>query len=162
LLRLRAVAGVFPGAKDGDRSARKIRGSVWPAQCSLCLERRLGGLQSPKKFLERKKNSGSLGSKNASQIGGGSEVVFPSLTPRLQLAGGGGMEACCPVPVHCPVGFCPSVFTTLLPVSLLEQYRCGSFVRGAQIAEELANREYGGHQDLRDSCRQSVIPYVHG
>jgi hypothetical protein len=55
-----------------------------------------------------------------------------------------------------------SGFTTLPPVSLLDQYRCGSFVRGAQIAEELAIREYGGHQDLRGLVRRSVIPYVHG
>jgi hypothetical protein len=57
---------------------------------------------------------------------------------------------------------CRSGFTTLPPVSLLEQYRCGSFVGGAQIVEELANREYGGHEDLCGSARQSVIPYVHG
>jgi hypothetical protein len=31
-------------------------------------------------------------------------------------------------------GGCRSGFTTLPPVSLLEQYRCGSFVGGAQIA----------------------------
>jgi hypothetical protein len=47
-------------------------------------------------------------------------------------------------------------------VPLLEQYRCGSFVGGAQIAEELAKREYGGHEDLRGLGRRSVIPYVHG
>jgi hypothetical protein len=56
---------------------------------------------------------------------------------------------------------CRSGFTTLPPVPLLEQYRCGSFVGGAQIAEELAIREYGGHKDLRGSGRRSVIPYVH-
>jgi hypothetical protein len=57
---------------------------------------------------------------------------------------------------------CRSGFKTLPSVPLLEQYRCGSFVGGAQIAVELANREYGGHQDLRGSGRRSVIPYVHG
>jgi hypothetical protein len=55
-----------------------------------------------------------------------------------------------------------SGFMTLPSVPLLEQYCCGSFVGGAQIAVELANREYGGHQDLRGSGRWSVIPYVHG
>jgi hypothetical protein len=53
-------------------------------------------------------------------------------------------------------------FTTLPPVPLLEQYRCGSFIGGAQIAVELAIREHSGHQDLRGSGRRSVIPYVHG
>jgi hypothetical protein len=57
---------------------------------------------------------------------------------------------------------CRIGFMTLPPVSLLEQYRCDSFVGGAQIADELAIREYGGHQDLRGSGRRSVIPYVHG
>jgi hypothetical protein len=47
-------------------------------------------------------------------------------------------------------------------VVLRHFHRCGSFVGGAQIAEELAIREYGGHQDLRGSGRRSVIPYVHG
>jgi hypothetical protein len=61
-----------------------------------------------------------------------------------------------------PAPDCRSGFTTLPPVPLLEQYRCGSFVGGAQITEELAIREYSGHEDLRGSGRWSVIPYVHG
>jgi hypothetical protein len=38
-----------------------------------------------------------------------------------------------------------------------EQYRCGSFVGRAQIAVELANRGYGGYQDLRGSGERSCI-----
>jgi hypothetical protein len=44
-------------------------------------------------------------------------------------------------------------FMTFSPVLLLEQYRCGSFVGGAQIVKELTNREYGGHEDLHGSDR---------
>jgi hypothetical protein len=36
-----------------------------------------------------------------------------------------------------PRGVCQSGFTTLPPVPLLEQHRCGSFVRGAQIARRV-------------------------
>jgi hypothetical protein len=51
---------------------------------------------------------------------------------------------------------------TLSPILLLEQYRCDSFIGGAQIVVELAIRKYDGHEDLRGSGRRGVIPYVHG
>jgi hypothetical protein len=35
-------------------------------------------------------------------------------------------------------------------------------LEGALVSWLLAMREYGGHEDLRGSGRQSVIPYVHG
>jgi hypothetical protein len=34
-------------------------------------------------------------------------------------------------------------------------------LEGLRSHEELAIREYGGHEDLRGSGRRSVIPYVH-
>jgi hypothetical protein len=35
-------------------------------------------------------------------------------------------------------------------------------LEGHRSLEELAIREYGGHEDLRGLGRRSVIPYVHG
>jgi hypothetical protein len=46
------------------------------------------------------------------------------------------------------------------------RYRSSTVVvlllEGLRSHEELAIREYGGHEDLRGSGRRSVIPYVHG
>jgi hypothetical protein len=33
---------------------------------------------------------------------------------------------------------------------------------GVVVSWSLAMDEHGGHEDLRGSCRRSVIPYVHG
>jgi hypothetical protein len=35
-------------------------------------------------------------------------------------------------------------------------------LEGALISWSLAMDEHSGHEDLRDSSRRSVIPYVHG
>jgi hypothetical protein len=35
-------------------------------------------------------------------------------------------------------------------------------LEGALVSWSLAMDECGGHEDLRDSGRRSVIPYVHG
>jgi hypothetical protein len=35
-------------------------------------------------------------------------------------------------------------------------------LEGLRSHEELAIKEHSGHEDLRDSGRRSVIPYVHG
>jgi hypothetical protein len=57
---------------------------------------------------------------------------------------------------------CRSGFTTLPPVPLQEQPVVVFLLEGALVSWLLAMREYGGHEDLRGSGRQSVIPYVHG
>jgi hypothetical protein len=51
---------------------------------------------------------------------------------------------------------------TLSPVSLQEQPAVVLLLEGLRSHEELAMREYGGHEDLRGSGRRSVIHYVHG
>jgi hypothetical protein len=57
---------------------------------------------------------------------------------------------------------CRSGFTTLPPVLLQEQYRCGFLLEGLRSHKVLVIREYGGHEDLRGSGHRSVIPYIHG
>jgi hypothetical protein len=51
---------------------------------------------------------------------------------------------------------------TLPPEPLQEQPAVVLLLEGALIAWSLAMDERSGHKDLRDSGRQSVIPYVHG
>jgi hypothetical protein len=51
---------------------------------------------------------------------------------------------------------------TLPPVPLQEQPTVVLLLEGLRSHKVLVIREYGGHEDLRGSGRQSVIPYVHG
>jgi hypothetical protein len=51
---------------------------------------------------------------------------------------------------------------TLPPVPLQEQPDVVLLLEGLRSHEELAMREYGGHEDLRGSGCRSIIPYVHG
>jgi hypothetical protein len=55
-----------------------------------------------------------------------------------------------------------SGFTTLPSVPLQEQSVVVLLLEGLRSHKVLVIREYGGHEDLRDSGRRSVIPYVHG
>jgi hypothetical protein len=54
-----------------------------------------------------------------------------------------------------------SSFTKLPPVPLQEQSAVVLLLEGLRSHKVLVIREYGGHEDLRDSGRRSVIPYVH-
>jgi hypothetical protein len=51
---------------------------------------------------------------------------------------------------------------TLPPVPLQEQLVVVLLLEGALVSWSLAMDECGGHEDLRDSNRRSVIPYAHG
>jgi hypothetical protein len=51
---------------------------------------------------------------------------------------------------------------TLPPVLLQEQPVVVLLLERALVSWSLAMDERGGHEDLRGSSRQSVIPYVHG
>ena len=53
-------------------------------------------------------------------------------------------------------------FTTLSPVPLQKQPAVVLLLEGLRSHKMLVIREYGGHEDLRGSGHQSVIPYVHG
>jgi hypothetical protein len=57
---------------------------------------------------------------------------------------------------------CQSGFMTLPLVPLQEQPDVVLLLEGHRSLEELAIREYGGHEGLRGSGRRSVIPHVHG
>jgi hypothetical protein len=66
----------------------------------------------------------------------------------------------------CPSGDmsakCQSGFMTLPPVPLQGQPVVVLLLEMASVPWSLAMNEHGGHQDLRGSGRQSVIPYIHG
>jgi hypothetical protein len=51
---------------------------------------------------------------------------------------------------------------TFSPVLLQEQSVVVLLLEGLRSHKVLVIREYGGHDDLRDLGRWSVIPYVHG
>jgi hypothetical protein len=57
---------------------------------------------------------------------------------------------------------CQSGFVTLSPVPLQEQPVVVLLLEGAMVSWSLAMDKRGGHKDLRDSGRRSVIPYIHG
>jgi hypothetical protein len=57
---------------------------------------------------------------------------------------------------------CQSGFATLSPVSLYEQSVVVLLLEWTLISCSLAMDEPSGHEDLRGSNRQSVIPYEHG
>jgi hypothetical protein len=54
------------------------------------------------------------------------------------------------------------VFVTLPLVLLQEQLTVVLLLEETLVSWSLAIFEHSGHDDLRDSGRQSVIPYVHG
>jgi hypothetical protein len=64
--------------------------------------------------------------------------------------------------VRCSSRHCRSGFTTLPPVPLQEQPDVVLLLERLRSHKVLVIREYCGHEDLRGSGRQSVIPYVHG
>jgi hypothetical protein len=55
-----------------------------------------------------------------------------------------------------------SGFATLSPVPLQEQSVVVLLLERTLVSWSLVMDERGGHEDLRGSGRQSVIPYVHG
>jgi hypothetical protein len=90
----------------------------------------------------------------------GCEAATSSRGRRLRV-----VEALLPEKHQAPLPGAPNVevvFMTLPPVPLQEQSVVVLLLKEALVSWLLAMREYGGHEDLRGSGRQSVIPYVHG
>jgi hypothetical protein len=77
----------------------------------------------------------------------------------------GVVEAFLPEKHQAPLPGAPNVEVVLRHFHRC-RYRSSTAVvlllEGLRSLEELAIREYGGHEDLRGSGRWSVIPYVHG